>query len=64
MSKAAKLLLCILILLFLGATYAQDIRKTGSLVGKIESNGDVRLGGRVIGRFESNGDIRVGGSVR
>ena len=40
-----------------------NLRKGGSIVGKIESNGSVRLNGSIVGRFESNGDIRVGGSI-
>ena len=40
-----------------------NLRKGGSIVGKIESNGDVRINGSIVGRFESNGDIRVGGSI-
>ena len=42
---------------------ADDLRLGGSIVGKIESNGDVRIGGSIVGRFEANGDIRVGGSI-
>ena len=42
---------------------ADNLRLGGSIVGKIESNGDVRIGGSIVGRFESNGDIRVGGSI-
>jgi cytoskeletal protein CcmA (bactofilin family) len=52
------------ICIMFNAASAQDIRKGGSSVGKVESNGDVRIGGSVKGRFESNGDIRVGGSVK
>ena len=40
-----------------------ELRKGGSIVGKIESNGDVRINGSIVGRFEANGDIRVGGSI-
>ena len=40
-----------------------NLRLGGSIVGKIESNGDVRIGGSIVGRFEANGDIRVGGSI-
>ena len=43
---------------------AQDLRKNGSVFGRIEKNGDVRIRGRVVGRFEKNGDIRVKGAVR
>ena len=42
---------------------AQDLRKKGALVGRIESNGDVRISGAIVGRFESNGDIRVRGAI-
>ena len=42
---------------------ADDLRLGGSIVGRIESNGDVRINGSIVGRFESNGDIRVGGSI-
>ena len=40
-----------------------QLRKGGSIVGKIESRGDVRIGGSIVGRFEQNGDIRVKGSI-
>ena len=39
------------------------LRKGGSIVGKIESNGNVRIKGSIKGCFESNGDIRVNGSI-
>ena len=32
-----------------------NLRKGGSIVGKIESNGNIRLNGSIVGRFESNG---------
>ena len=41
----------------------QTLRLGGSIVGKIEANGDVRIGGSIKGRFEANGDIRVNGSI-
>ena len=39
------------------------LRKGGSIVGKIEQNGNVRIGGSIKGKFEANGDIRVNGSI-
>lgn len=41
----------------------QTLRKGGSVVGKIESNGDVRIGGSIVGKVEQNGDIRKSGSI-
>ena len=41
----------------------QTLRKGGSVVGKIESNGDVRISGSIVGKVESNGDIRMSGSI-
>ena len=59
--------LAVLLLLFTVSIQAQagdtTIRKGGSIVGRIESNGDVRINGSIKGRFESNGDIRVNGSI-
>ena len=40
-----------------------NLRKGGSIVGKIESNGDVRINGSIVGRIEKNGDIRMNGSI-
>jgi hypothetical protein len=42
---------------------AQDIRKGGKLVGKIESDGSIRKNGSLVGKIESDGDVRVGGSL-
>ncbi|MBP7901631.1 MAG: hypothetical protein KA015_02320 [Spirochaetes bacterium] len=39
------------------------IRKNGSIVGSIESDGTVRLNGSIVGKFELNGDIRQNGSI-
>lgn len=35
-----------------------NLRKGGSIVGKIESNGDVRKNGSIIGRAEQMTDVR------
>ncbi len=35
-----------------------NLRKGGSIVGKIESNGDVRINGSIIGRAEQMTDVR------
>ena len=59
----------VVIVLLLGVCVSADagneqtLRKGGSIVGKIEGNGDVRINGSIKGRFESNGDIRVNGSI-
>ena len=37
--------------------------KRGSIIGKIEQNGDVRIKGSIIGKVENNGDIRKNGSI-
>ena len=42
---------------------ADNLRLGGSIVGKIESNGDVRINGSIVGRVENNGDIRYKGSI-
>ena len=42
---------------------ADTLRKGGSIVGKIESNGDVRIGGSIVGKIERNGDVRKSGSI-
>ncbi len=41
----------------------QTLRMGGSIVGKIEANGDVRISGTIVGRVENNGDIRKRGSI-
>lgn len=66
MKKSSILRLVMAVVLLLAANVnvmADNLRLGGSIVGKIESNGDVRIGGSIVGRFESNGDIRVGGSI-
>ena len=35
-----------------------NLRKGGSIVGKIESNGDIRKNGSIIGRAEQMTDVR------
>ena len=40
-----------------------DIRKRGSIIGRVENNGDIRLNGSIIGKVENNGDIRYKGSI-
>ena len=61
--------LAMVVLLLLGVGVSANagnemtLRMGGSVVGKIEQNGDVRIGGSIKGRFESNGDIRVNGSI-
>ena len=47
----------------LSTTLAQDLRKNGSIYGKVESNGDVRMNGSIVGKIESNGDVRKNGSI-
>ena len=42
---------------------ADTLRKGGSIVGKIEANGDIRVNGSICGRIENNGDIRKNGSI-
>ena len=42
---------------------ADNLRLGGSIVGKIEANGDVRINGSIVGRVEKNGDIRKNGSI-
>ena len=37
---------------------ADDLRLGGSIVGKIESNGDIRKNGSIIGRAERMTDVR------
>ena len=67
--KTMMVRLAMVVMLLLGvcvqanAGGVQTLRKSGSIVGKIESNGDVRINGSIKGRFESNGDIRVNGSI-
>ena len=67
--KTLMVRLAVVVMLLLGvcaqasAGNEMTLRKGGSIVGKIESNGDVRIGGSIKGRFESNGDIRVNGSI-
>ena len=61
--------LAVVVLLLLGvcvhanAGGEMTLRKGGSIVGKIEQNGNVRIGGSIKGKFEANGDIRVNGSI-
>ena len=61
--------LAVVVMLLLGvcaqasAGNEMTLRKGGSIVGKIESNGDVRIGGSIVGKVESNGDIRKNGSI-
>ncbi len=38
-----------------------SVRKNGSKVGEVESNGSIRLNGSKIGEIESNGSLRKGG---
>ena len=38
------------------------MRKGGSKVGEVETNGTIRKGGSKIGEIESNGTLRKGGS--
>jgi hypothetical protein len=40
---------------------AQDLRKSGSVFGRIEDDGRIRIRGNVVGKFEANGDIRIQG---
>jgi cytoskeletal protein CcmA (bactofilin family) len=58
------LIIVVFIALSILKSNAQDLRKSGSIFGKVESNGDVRINGSIKGKFESNGDIRVNGSVK
>ena len=63
-SSPLRLVMAVALLLTVNTNALGDnLRLGGSIVGKIESNGDVRIGGSIVGRFEANGDIRVGGSI-
>ena len=63
-SSFLRLVMAVALLLTVNTNALGDnLRLGGSIVGKIESNGDVRIGGSIVGRFEANGDIRVGGSI-
>ena len=63
-SSFLRLVMAVALLLAVNVNVMGDnLRLGGSIVGKIESNGDVRINGSIVGRFESNGDIRVGGSI-
>ena len=63
-SSFLRLVMAVALLLAVNVNVMGDnLRLRGSIVGKIESNGDVRINGSIVGRFESNGDIRVGGSI-
>ena len=65
MKKTVYLMMVIVLGLFAtNSVQAQDLRKSGSKFGKIESNGGVRIKGSIKGKFESNGNIRVNGSVK
>ena len=61
--------IALVVLLLLGVSVQanagsdQTLRKNGSVVGRLESNGDVRIGGSIVGKVESNGDIRKNGSI-
>lgn len=59
-----QLFLALTVCLSVSAATAQDLRKSGSVYGKVESNGDVRINGSIRGKFEQNGDIRVNGSIK
>jgi hypothetical protein len=50
-------------ILLVASAPAQDLRRDGKVVGRVEADGDVRLGGKVVGRFEKDGDVRVDGKV-
>ena len=69
MKRIKNILRLVAVMLLLGvcvnsnAGNVQTLRLGGSVVGKIEANGDVRINGSIKGRFESNGDIRVNGSI-
>ena len=64
MNNIARLLFAFVLLLCVNLSINADtLRKGGSIVGKIEPNGDVRISGSIKGRFEKNGDIRVNGSI-
>lgn len=39
------------------------IRKNGSIVGSIDTDGNVRMNSSMVGKFDSNGDVRVGSSI-
>ncbi len=39
--------------MFINTISAQDLRKNGSVFGKIESNGDIRNNGSVVGSAQS-----------
>ena len=63
-SSMMRLVMAVALLLAVNVNVmADNLRLGGSIVGKIESNGDVRINGSIVGRFESNGDIRVNGSI-
>ena len=59
--------LAVLLLLFTVSMQVQagdtTIRKGGSIVGRIESNGDVPNNGSIVGKIESNRDVRKNGSI-
>ena len=66
MKKATFLRLVMAVALMLSVNVnvlADNLRLGGSIVGKIESNGDVRINGSIVGRVEKNGDIRKNGSI-
>jgi hypothetical protein len=63
-SSFLRLVMAVALLLTVNTNALGDnLRLGGSIVGKIESNGDVRIGGSIVGRFEANGDIRKNGSI-
>ena len=60
----ARMTVAILLLLSVNlCVNADTLRKGGSIVGKIESNGDVRISGSIVGKIERNGDVRKSGSI-
>ena len=63
-SSILRLVMAVALLVAVNVNVMGDnLRKGGSIVGKIESNGDVRINGSIVGRVEKNGDIRYNGSI-